>query len=237
MALEGIGLTENEGKIYVSLVERGASTVSDIAKSASIHRPTIYKTLPRMEELGLVSTSKVGERTLYVAESPERLSGYYKSNWERLQEALKGLQETYDAHGSRPILKYYEGKSSITRVLADVIESLKRGDVFYRYSSVEDVKLVDEYRPKDYRKIRDAKGLERFVIATEEYAKQKKKRMERQIRTLPKSSHLFDHNVSMLIYGKKIAYIDYNTESAFILENEHVAAFQKDLFKILYAKL
>ena len=44
-------------------------------------------------------------------------------------------------------------------------------------------------------------------------------------------------NVIEIIYGNKVAYIDLNSESAFIIENEKIAAFQRKLFLLLYDRL
>ncbi len=235
--LERIGLSGKQSKIYLSLIEHGASTVSDISKFTEIHRPLVYKEIPKLQEAGLLSVANKGKRTLYVAESPQKLEAIFRETWDELKGALDELQQTFNARGNKPILKFFEGRGAITKILSDVVHSLKHGDVFYRYSSVKKVNSVDKYLPKDYREIRDKKKLERFVIATEEYIKQKKKRMERAIKAIPETSHLFDHNVSMIIYGKKISYIDYNTKSAFIIENEDVAKFHMSLFKTLYSKL
>jgi len=47
----------------------------------------------------------------------------------------------------------------------------------------------------------------------------------------------FDENIQMILYGKKIAYVDYNSESAIIIENTKIADFQKKLFKALFQSL
>ena len=61
--------------------------------------------------------------------------------------------------------------------------------------------------------------------------------LERAVKVIPEGSDLFAYNVTELIYGTKIAFVDYNTESAFIIENPVIAAFQERLFKLLYQRL
>jgi hypothetical protein len=133
-------------------------------------------------------------------------------------------------------MKVFEGKQGIRQVMGDVVTTLKRGDIFYRYSSRQEP-MIDDYLPKNYRKIRDAKQLERFVIASEEYAKAKKKRLERQIRVIPGNVDLFTQNVSLIIYGDRVAILDFNADLAYIIENPAFASFQRTLFKLLYSKL
>ncbi len=53
-ALTGLGITNNQAKIYLALVGSKSSTVTQIAKSANIAREVVYRTVPRLQELGLI---------------------------------------------------------------------------------------------------------------------------------------------------------------------------------------
>lgn len=50
---ETIGLSPNEAKIYETLVERGESTISEIAVRAGIHRRNAYDAIQRLIDKGL----------------------------------------------------------------------------------------------------------------------------------------------------------------------------------------
>jgi len=41
----------------------------------------------------------------------------------------------------------------------------------------------------------------------------------------------------MTIYGHKVAYIDFNTETSIVIENPMIAEFQRKLFKLAYNSL
>jgi hypothetical protein len=45
------------------------------------------------------------------------------------------------------------------------------------------------------------------------------------------------HNLTKLIYGTRVAYIDYTNETATVLYNETLAEFEKELFMDLWKKL
>ena len=47
----------------------------------------------------------------------------------------------------------------------------------------------------------------------------------------------FDYNVTEVIYGDRVAFIDYNSETAMIIESKVIADFQKHIFKSFYKKL
>ena len=88
-----------------------------------------------------------------------------------------------------------------------------------------------------YRQIRDRKRLERYVISNVERIKEKSKQLTRSEKAIPPEFDLFEYDITEVIYGDKIAYVDYNTETAFIIESPTIAEFQRKIFKLLYSKL
>ena len=50
-----IGLTGNESKIYMILLEMGEAIASDLAKKTDISRPHVYDSINRLMEKGLCS--------------------------------------------------------------------------------------------------------------------------------------------------------------------------------------
>ncbi len=234
--LTRVGLSHYASQIYLTLIERGPETISDISKHTGLHRPTISAHIPDLEEKGLLTTSKKGKRTLYVAESPDHLIPLFEQTKHELQKYIPELSETFSKRAHKPIVTFYEGKQGIRRVFDDLLNTLKRGDTFYRYSSRKEP-TDDTYLPSDYRQRRDEKKLERFVIANDTYVKTKKTRIERQIKVIPKSFGLFEYDVTTMIYKDKLAIIDYSSETAFIVDNPALAHFQQTLFRLLYYKL
>lgn len=235
--LRTLGLDKKAVAIYTVLLEAGPLTISTIAERAGIHRPLIYKTLPTLREKGLVSLSPRGKQKRYVAESPERLQLLVQRLSSELDSLIPALKEKFEIKERRPLVTYLEGKRGITSVFEDLITTLKRGDVFYRYSSAKDSQKADAYLPPHYRTMRDKKQLERFVITSEGQASKKKPRLERSVKIVPVKYDLFDHNVTELIYANKVALIDYNSETAIIIKNATIADFQKRIFRLLFSKL
>ena len=48
--LEEIGLTQNESKVYLSLIELGSSSVTQIIQKSGLHRAVVYDLLERLLE-------------------------------------------------------------------------------------------------------------------------------------------------------------------------------------------
>jgi sugar-specific transcriptional regulator TrmB len=53
--LEKFGFTVNQAKVYLSIVQSGATRVGRISKNTQLHRQDIYKLLPKLERMGLIT--------------------------------------------------------------------------------------------------------------------------------------------------------------------------------------
>jgi hypothetical protein len=178
-----------------------------------------------------------GKRTYYIAHHPQVIHQAYERQQEMHQSYIEQLQEQYSYLGKKPKVLYQEGKKAISFVFSDIIHTLGKGDVFYRISSEKDVNLANSYLPKDYRSKRDKKQLERYVIMSELGAQQKTPRLEREVIVIPKEVDDFDDNISLTLYGNKIAYIDFSTQSSIIIEHQALCDFHKKMFRMLYMSL
>jgi hypothetical protein len=90
---------------------------------------------------------------------------------------------------------------------------------------------------REYRALREAKELERFVITGKKSYEKKHVDLTRAIKMVPPDFDLFEHDVSQLIYGSNILLIDYASETAIRIENPTMAQFQKKLFQLLWKLL
>ncbi len=235
--LHKIGLTKKEAALYTALLEQGTLSITDLSKFTHINRPAIYEQLPKLIERGIVSKVQKQKRVLFQAESPERLLQLYKNEQKETEESVERLVSTYKkATDTQPMIKYFSGKNGIKFVFDDIAFSLPKGSTFYRYTARtgEDTK---EFSNTYYSQTRDNKHLERLVITSEKKAATKVKKLDRFVKAIPKEFDLFEDNISLVIYGNKTAYIDYNSNTAFIVESEKIAHFQEKLFRLLYKKL
>jgi sugar-specific transcriptional regulator TrmB len=53
--LENFGFTVNQAKVYLSIVQLGTTCVGIISKNTQLHRQDIYKLLPKLEKMGLIT--------------------------------------------------------------------------------------------------------------------------------------------------------------------------------------
>lgn len=235
--LSKIGLNKKESRIYTTLLESGAMTIAGISQNSGVNRPAIYKIIPNLQKQGLVTMTTHGKQKRYLAESPHKLKILVDNLKDLLYLSLPELESVYEAKGYRPIVKFFKGKEGIKQVFMDVVNCLERKATYYRYTASLDLKKIDKYIPRDFRIIRDRKELEAVIISSSDATKQKWVGPNRVIKEMPPEFDLFDYEVSMLIYSDKIAFIDFNTEMAVIIENKKIAEFQRKLFQFIYRKI
>lgn len=235
--LRQLGLSKHGAAIYLALLEHGEGTIAEIARHTQVLRPLIYRALPALIDRGLVGKVPQGKRTCYIALSPQRLEELWEETGKTFRTTIPRLTELYVTQEERPNIIVLKGRKGIIAVYEDIIETLPKGGIFYRYSSSKAPRQRNYYVPKNYQARRDAKRLERYVITNKSTLARKPSRLERAIKTIPQGADLFAYDITELIYGPKIAFVDYNTETAIIIENPIIAKFQERLFKLLYQRL
>jgi len=235
--LEAIWVHEHGAKIYLTLLERGKKSIAELTKLTSLYRVEIYRQLPFLIEAGLVLEIPKWKRKIYIASHPHKIQDMYQEKQEDISRHVEKLVEQYSYADKKPQVIYQEGKKALMYVFSDIVNTLNAWDVFYRVSSERDVELANTYLPKNYREKRDNKQLERYVIMSKAWASKKEPRLERELVTIPSELDDFEDNISLTIYGNKIAYIDFTTETSIIIEHKALVDFHKKMFRIMYMTL
>jgi sugar-specific transcriptional regulator TrmB len=238
--LSRLGLSENEGLIYLALLEEGPANISALAKRTGLYRPQIYALLPGLNNKHLIAQQKIGRRALYLAENPTQLKALVNRVSDDLEAVADDLFQVYRNSKHRPVIRNFEGKEGIKRVYEEMINICKKGDVIYRYESPSNHLKIKEYYPKLY--IDKATGpqnslIEKFVITNEKTHNLRRKRLERYSKFVPTSLDPFEYDITQLIYHNRVVFIDYKREAANVIESKRYAEFQRQLFKLLFDKL
>jgi len=237
--LQNIGLSENEAKIYISLLEKWSHTISGIAEISWCNRMQVYESIKRLSSLQLVWESIKWKRKYYFAENPENLENMFYEQKLSFQSTIALLSEKYEKKLAKPELRTFYTQDAMKHIFFDVVKTLNKWDTYYRYSSRKHDKLRG-FMSNDYKTLRDKKEIQRMVITSDELKRLKEQwenKLNRDIVAIPKLYDLFDDNVSKIIYANKVAIIDYESETSFIIENKKFADFEKKIFKLLFSYL
>jgi len=92
---EDLGLSPNEAKIYETLVERGESTISEIAVAGKIHRRNAYDAMQRLIDKGLCFQIFSTTENRYNAVDPDKLFELVAEKRQKLEEILPELKEKF----------------------------------------------------------------------------------------------------------------------------------------------
>jgi len=103
--LSEFGLTPYESKVYLVVYQQGVTTAANIAKIAKIRREEVYRTLPKLEKLGLIE--KVLGRPAKVRALP-------------IEDALSLLIDRREEEASREIRKLLKKKNELLEMYQEI---------------------------------------------------------------------------------------------------------------------
>ena len=236
--LENVGLNPQAAETYLALLEHGKSGVSDIARNTGLHRTQIYRLLPGLLDSGFVLAVAEGKRVSYVPAPPSKINEAFEERKRSHQGGIRELEEKYRNLERKTSVVFRKGADGIRDSYRDIAATLPEGGVFYRITSEVDVDTINErYIPKDYKPERDRKGIGRLIIMSEKTAAKKRPKLERETRVISSDMDDFDDDVIFTVYGDKVSYVDFNTETSILIESKEIADFQKKVFRLLFKKL
>jgi len=233
--LKQLGFSSIAENIYLTLVRKGACSIAELAQSNGKFRPAIYRALPELLSTNLVSKATKGKRVVYKAESPVVISALIKKQAKNVEEVLPGLIKSFQQKDQKPKISFYEGKEGIATVYEQLISSTKRGGAIWRYESAKDYKKNKRYYPSLYWKRAGATGdIDKYVITNLKTHEKRHKNLNRFSKAV---NDRFEENITELISCDRVVFVDYDTETAIVIENERFAEFQKTIFRMFFEKI
>lgn len=118
---ESLGLSPNEGKIYESLVEKGESSISEIAVNAQIHRRNAYDAINRLVDKGLCFLIVSQKENRYNAVDPDKLTELLGEKQLELAEKLPDLKKKFHKREAPQEAYIYRGLEGQKNIFRDVI--------------------------------------------------------------------------------------------------------------------
>jgi HTH-type transcriptional regulator, sugar sensing transcriptional regulator len=112
-----LGLSNNEAKVYITLLELGCTTVTNISRKSKIHRTNVYDSLERLHEKGIVAYLIKENAKYFQATDPDFLMNLLKEKEHRLLSIipqLKVLDQFSEEKGDACI---YKGTKAFKNIL------------------------------------------------------------------------------------------------------------------------
>ena len=235
--LKEIGLSEKAAAAYVALLQLGSGTVHDISTRAAIIRTTCYPLLDELEKRGLVSTTRSGKKTVYVAESPALLVANIEHTASLARSIVPTLEHLLSGNAKRPKIQIFEGITGVWRAYEDVIAG-EGYEVKAFVPADEAVALAGERKVREYIRKRVKKNismraiLPRTPLIEKDYAKYDKGDLRESRLIDPKR---FPMPVEIDLYGKnKIAITSFRDGIGIIIESASIYTALNSMFELIW---
>lgn len=239
-SLKKIGLSENEAKVYLALLELGSSTAQQVAQKAELKRPTTYVQLESLMKRGLVTSFEKGAKTMFRAEDPEHLKQVLEKEKEEqkekvgaLEKILPGLGNLYLSAGERPRVRFFDGIEGLKTIQDEFLKS--RANLVKSISNMDNVFSSFPSHEKNYIPRRVQKRIKSRLIYTSEKGDflPTDEKMLRESKFIPNLSFFGD----MAIYGKSVAIsVPQKRPFGIIIESDEIAKSFEAIFDLLWSK-
>jgi HTH-type transcriptional regulator, sugar sensing transcriptional regulator len=241
--LEQIGLTQNETKVYLKLLELGTTTAGEIIKKAQLHRSKVYDTLERLIKKGLVSFVIKNKVKYFEASSPKNLLQLVEDREKEINDQKENLNKLIPILLAKKKISekeekvsLFEGNKGIRAILNEISQEKKEIHNIAAYS--EDAEFlkysIKYFMPKFYNDRKKNKIVMKYVFPE----KSKKRAYEvkdlkyTQVRVFPSK---FASSMSITIFGEKVAIIMWTKDPIGILiKDKNIAKNQENYFQHLW---
>lgn len=252
---------EKESKIYLSLIESGPETISEISQDSGIPRSTIYLLIETLIEKGLVTKTSRGKKTLYVPENPDYLVTVAKNMQKEINQTvfelgrvLPEMKAIHKKNQVKPIVKYYEGLEGIRQILE---ESLNYPELLFICSGYdnpieENLETYLDYQEKQIKEknISCYSILGKSPVYSRDEYKDKFGSAKWHIKYYPDYIKIpfddltanvrveFDNpHTEKLIFGNKVVLISYEHLNVVVIENKQISDFERGSFFMLWENI
>jgi sugar-specific transcriptional regulator TrmB len=137
-ALQNIGLTDGEIRVYLALIKLGPSTSGPIIDKSKVSGSKIYNILERLMQKGIVSYIIKDKTKYYQAEDPIKIKEYtdkrekeFQEQKQEIEKLIPDLQLQKQSEISKSEAQIYKGFKGVQTVVEHIYSKLKKGDMFY----------------------------------------------------------------------------------------------------------
>ena len=236
--LEQLGLTKQEAKTYLTLLELGSVPAGLLIKRLGMHRAAVYNLLDLLINKGLVHYVKEKDRKLFEAQEPKRLLEIIKEKQQKLKEqeeqlnvVLPELELKRKLSNEEQEGTIYKGKKGLKSIFEDILTEKKELLVFGASGNFREILKAYFIHFHDRR----AKLKIPLKIIFGEKLRNDTRNKElklSKIKYLPKENIIPS---TTFVYSNKTAIINWSVEPMiFLMKSKNVAKSYKNFFEILW---
>ncbi|MFH1721814.1 MAG: helix-turn-helix domain-containing protein [Candidatus Altiarchaeota archaeon] len=241
--LEKIGLSKAEIQVYITLLEIGSTPSARIISETGFRKSTVYDSIRRLQEKGLVSSITRDSKKRFEATDPDRLIEFlhdkkrllddYEEEVNDLVPKLKKGFTTLKPQAEAHVLVGVEGFKTMRR---DSIRNAEK-DILILGGIAREMDVMPKFY-ENWTKSRQLKKIEQRVLIKESVRKKVLKNLEQykfKARFLPEE---FESPAVVNIYGDRVVDTLWkgNHPICFVLINADIADSYRKYFNYLWKR-
>ena len=121
--LEDLGLTNAEIKIYIALLELGATTAGPLLEQSKLQNSVVHRALHTLIQKGLVSYILEGKRRVYQASDPSSFYDFIENKKQRFAQILPELKQKQILTKNQKEATLFQGKKGINEIYTRLLNS------------------------------------------------------------------------------------------------------------------
>lgn len=162
-ALENLGLTNAEIKVYFALLELGSTKAGDVIRHSGLQNSVVHMTLQKLVEKGLASFIRHGKIKHYQATDPRNIIRWIDEKKLKFEQILPQLIEKQE-HVERQEAEVFEGFRGFKAMCYKFIEDADPGDEYLFFAFITPSIEVDRQVYAFYREFAEDRRRRGLVI-------------------------------------------------------------------------
>ncbi len=214
-ALESAGLSGNEIKVYLALLDLGSALAGEITKKSGVNRTNVYDALERLTEKGLVSYVVKANRKYFEATHPDRIIKYLeekelevRSKRDEVASVIPELEKRRKLSKEPQEATIYSGRKGLKSVAEEVLKTRKEMLAFGAEGQF--IKLFTHYAEQWHWR-RGKLKIPIKIIYNEKIRKSKSKadfplfqrRFNSTVQDTPSTTWIFGDKVAIVVWSEQ----------------------------------
>lgn len=223
--LKDSGLTDNEVKVYLALVNNGPNLAGRISRLTGLHRRTVYDITEMLIQKGLIGYILKNNRRTFSATNPNKLLENLHEKEALLVPLVQELKIKLDEKKEKEETLFYKGKQGLKNIFEDQLtakEILILGASSQAYNILQFYfKWYDQKRKKNKIKTRiitSDKNIKKVPYAEIKYLNEK--------HSNPLAINIYKDKVAIILWAKE--------PIAILIKNNEISQGYKQYFELIW---
>jgi HTH-type transcriptional regulator, sugar sensing transcriptional regulator len=235
--IQSLGLTAQEGKVYLAALELGESTMQELSRKAKVKRTTLYHFIDGLVTRQFLVEMRRSKRKIYSAVAPEHLLEVAKTRTWELERTLPLLKAVHNRSSHKPRVTFHEGIDGIKEVYSDMLTTRAPIVGWSDYKHMWPTLGIEycTYFPQERAK----RGIPFHSIVSDSPESRKIAASDPKVLRQTKFIRTNDLKTEINIYGHKILLASFRSTPAFavLIEDADIAETMRMTWKELWNKL